>query len=120
MANTRGFGFSPKELRLLLKMAILHSAELREAGHSCLLKATAAERRTVHAVDFLLMKNPPDPILQELHAARRRLLKEHGGVAGLAAFLRQEEAKSTWPIAKTSVRSKPDNPPDSAENRPAS
>ena len=44
-------------------------------------------------------KDPADPILAELHATRRRLLAEHGGVAGLAAFLRQEEAKSERRIA---------------------
>ena len=52
------------------------------------------------------MNDPPDPILEELHATRRRLLKEHGGVSGLAAFLRQEEAKSTRPIVETSANSK--------------
>ena len=30
------------------------------------------------------MNDPPDPILDELHATRRRLLQEHGGVTGLA------------------------------------
>ena len=60
------------------------------------------------------MNDPPDPILKELHATRRRLLKEHGGVSGLAAFLRQEEAKTKWPIAETPAGSTPDkarNPP---------
>ena len=52
------------------------------------------------------MNDPPDPILEELHATRRRLLKEHGGVSGLAAFLRQEEAKSTRPIVETAANSK--------------
>ena len=45
------------------------------------------------------LNDPPDPILDELHATRRRLLKEHGGVSGLAAFLRQEEAKTARPMA---------------------
>lgn len=53
------------------------------------------------------MNEPQDPVLEELHATRRRLLKEHGGVSGLAAFLRQEEAKTTWPIAETAVGSTP-------------
>jgi hypothetical protein len=44
-------------------------------------------------------KDPADPVLEELHATRRRLLAEHGGVAGLASFLRQEEAKSERRIA---------------------
>ena len=59
------------------------------------------------------MNEPPDPILEELHATRRRLLKEHGGVSGLAAFLRQEEAKSKWPIFETpagTVQNKAVNP----------
>ena len=46
-----------------------------------------------------LRKDPTDPIVEELHATRRRLLAEHGGVAGLAAFLRQEESKSDRRIA---------------------
>ena len=40
------------------------------------------------------MDSPVDPILDELHATRRKLLEQHGGVAGLAAFLRQQEATS--------------------------
>ncbi len=56
------------------------------------------------------MNEPPDPILEELHATRRRLFKEHGGVSGLAAFLRQEEAKTTWPIAEKPVGSMPKEP----------
>jgi hypothetical protein len=43
---------------------------------------------------------PPDTILNELHATRRQLLQQHGGVAGLAAFLRQEEAKRGDQIVK--------------------
>jgi len=54
-----------------------------------------------------LPTNPPDPILEELHATRRKLLAEHGDVAGLAAFLRQEEAKSTRPIAKPPAATEP-------------
>ena len=48
------------------------------------------------------MPDPPDPILEELHATRRQLLKEHGGISGLAAFLRKEEAKTTRTIAEPS------------------
>lgn len=44
-------------------------------------------------------KEPADPILEELHATRRKLLAEHGGVAGLASFLRREESKSERRIA---------------------
>ena len=65
------------------------------------------------------MNDPPDPILEELHATRRRLLKEHGGVSGLAAFLRQEEAKSTRPIVETSADSKSNMAIVPAENKPA-
>ena len=54
------------------------------------------------------MTDPPDPILEELHATRRQLLKEHGGIAGLAAFLRKEEAKTTRPIAGPAGASRPD------------
>ena len=53
-----------------------------------------------------VMTDPPDPILEELHATRRQLLVEHGGVAGLAAFLRMEEAKSTRVITEPGDRSK--------------
>ena len=42
---------------------------------------------------------PADPILEELHATRRKLLAEHGGVAGLASYLRLEESKSERRIA---------------------
>jgi len=51
-------------------------------------------------------KDPADPVLEELHATRRRLLAEHGGVAGLASFLRQEEAKSDRRIATPEQREK--------------
>ena len=51
-----------------------------------------------------LSQTKGDPILDELHATRRQLLREHGGVAGLAAFLRQQEAKTTRPIAEPSDR----------------
>ena len=55
------------------------------------------------------MNNPRDPILDEIHATRRRLLEEHGGISGLAAFLRQEEAKTTRLVVAPSVDSTPDN-----------
>ncbi len=64
------------------------------------------------------LNDPPDPILEELHATRRRLLKEHGGVAGLAAFLRQEEAKTARPIAELSDSSKPNTALTPAGNQP--
>ena len=37
---------------------------------------------------------PADVVLEELHETRRRLLQRHGGVAGLAAYLREQERKS--------------------------
>ena len=54
------------------------------------------------------MPEPPDPILEELHATRRQLLKEHGGVSGLAAFLRNEEAKTTRTMAEPLNAPRPD------------
>jgi hypothetical protein len=39
--------------------------------------------------------DPPDTILEEIHETRRQLLRKHGGVAGLAAFLRKQEAKAS-------------------------
>ena len=63
--------------------------------------------------------DPPDPILEELHATRRQLLKEHGGIAGLAAFLRQEEAKSNRTIVKTSDKLKSADVPNPPESNPA-
>ena len=65
------------------------------------------------------MTDPPDPILEELHLTRRRLLKEHGGIAGLAAFLRKEEAQSTRTIAEPSDASRPNNALDPTGNKPA-
>ncbi len=56
------------------------------------------------------MPEPPDPILEELHATRRQLLKEHGGVSGLAAFLRNEEAKTTRTMVESSGDSRPNKP----------
>jgi hypothetical protein len=53
------------------------------------------------------MTDPPDPNLEEIHATRRQLLKEHCGVAGLAAFLREEEAKFTRTVAEPSGASNP-------------
>ena len=39
------------------------------------------------------LPEPVDTILEEIHQTRRKLLEEHGGIAGLAAYLRQLEAK---------------------------
>ena len=64
------------------------------------------------------MTDPPDPILEELHATRRQLLKEHGGVSGLAAFLREEEAKTTRTIADPSDASTPNKALDPSGNKP--
>jgi hypothetical protein len=36
-----------------------------------------------------------NPILDEIHETRRELLRKHGGIAGLMAFLRSQEAVST-------------------------
>lgn len=63
------------------------------------------------------LNEPPDPIIEELRATRRRLLKEHGGVSGLAAFLRSEEAKSTWPKAQLPEGSNPEAPAVVATSR---
>ncbi len=49
----------------------------------------------------ILMKrttHSDDTILREIHETRRRLLEEHGGIAGLAAYLRDQEAKSNRKI----------------------
>ena len=58
-------------------------------------------------MEIPLMTDPPDPILEEIHATRRQLLKEHGGVAGLAVFFKNEEAKSTRTIAAPTGASTP-------------
>lgn len=34
-----------------------------------------------------------DPIVAEVRAHRRQLVKEHGGIEGLAKFLREQDAK---------------------------
>ena len=65
------------------------------------------------------MTDPPDPILEELHATRRQLLKEHGGVSGLAAFLRKEEAKTTRTFAEPSDDSRPNKPLHPTPTSPA-
>jgi hypothetical protein len=62
--------------------------------------------------------NPPDDILAELHATRRQLLQQHGGVAGLAAFLRQQEAAGGEQIAKPNGESASENGPRPAKKRP--
>jgi hypothetical protein len=44
------------------------------------------------------MQNPKaakTSIIEELHLTRQRLLKEHGGVAGLANYLRQQEVANS-------------------------
>ena len=61
---------------------------------------------------------PPDPILEELHATRRQLLKEHGGISGLAAFLRKVEAKTTRTIAEPSNDSRANEALNPAGNKP--
>ena len=34
-----------------------------------------------------------DPIVAEVRAHRRKLVEEHGGIEGLAKFLREQDAK---------------------------
>ena len=65
------------------------------------------------------MPEPSDPILEELHATRRQLLKEHGGISGLAAFLRKEEAKTTRTIAEPSGDSRPNEPLNQSGHKPS-
>jgi len=65
------------------------------------------------------MPDPPDPILEELHATRRQLLKDHGGISGLAAFLRKEEAKTTRTIAASAGASRPNKALNPTGNKPA-
>lgn len=65
------------------------------------------------------MNDPPDPILEEIHATRRRLLEEHGGISGLAAFLREEQAKTTWPIAERNDDEGTDKAAGRTGNEPA-
>ena len=65
------------------------------------------------------MPEPPDPILEELHATRRQLLKEHGGISGLAAFLRKEEAKTTRTIAEPSDASRPNESLNQSGHKPS-
>lgn len=36
--------------------------------------------------------DPPDATLQHVRSVRAELLRKHGGIAGLADFLRQKEA----------------------------
>ena len=43
---------------------------------------------------------PADTVLQEIHETRRRLLQEHGGIHGLADFLRAQEAKAKWEVSE--------------------
>lgn len=48
-----------------------------------------------------------DPVIAEVRKTRRRLLQEHGGVAGLASFLRRAEKESNWPNAETRAGARP-------------
>jgi hypothetical protein len=38
-------------------------------------------------------KEEDDPIVAEVRAHRRQLVEEHGGIEGLAKFLREQDAK---------------------------
>jgi hypothetical protein len=60
-----------------------------------------------------------DIILDELHATRQQLLLEHGGVAGLAAYLRQEEKKCNWPIVESGSGPRSDQTDHPGRNRRA-
>jgi len=46
---------------------------------------------------------PADLILNEIHQTRLALIKQHGGVAGLAAFLRAEEANTDREVANSAL-----------------
>lgn len=41
-----------------------------------------------------------DPVIREVREVRRQLVQQHGGLAGLAAFLRQAEQTSDQPKAQ--------------------
>jgi hypothetical protein len=64
------------------------------------------------------INDPPDTILDELHATRRQLLLQHGGVAGLAAFLRQQEAAGGRQIVEPTSGSGVNNGEEPAARRP--
>ena len=51
--------------------------------------------------------NPPDPVLESLHETRRQLLQQHGGIAGLAAYLREREQQSDREIKAPPPRTTP-------------
>lgn len=51
--------------------------------------------------------NPPNPVLDSLHQTRRQLLEQHGGIAGLATFLREREKQSDREIKAPTPRGKP-------------
>jgi len=54
-----------------------------------------------------------DPIVEEIHATRFALLKEHGGLAGLVAYLRQQEQKRAAAKAQGQVSDNRSTTPDS-------
>ncbi len=63
---------------------------------------------------------PDNPILDELHAVRRRLLHDAGGtVAGLAETLRREERLSGRPLFDTRADSAGSARPIDTTARPA-
>jgi hypothetical protein len=48
------------------------------------------------------MHSPPEKkltVLEEIHATRRKLLDEAGGIAGLAKFIRQRESSNSAKLA---------------------
>jgi hypothetical protein len=51
---------------------------------------------------------PVDAILEEIHETRRRLLQQHGGIHGLASFLRAQEAKGDREIRTPDATSEPE------------
>ena len=54
------------------------------------------------------LAEPADTILEEIHETRRRLLQEHGGIRGLASFLREQEAKANREIRAPGPITEPD------------
>lgn len=62
---------------------------------------------------------PPDAILDEIHDTRRHLVKQHGGVSGLAAFLREQEAKTDRKLRTPEPPPGPDKAMHRSRNRRA-
>ena len=65
------------------------------------------------------VNDPRDTILDELHATRQQLLLQHGGVAGLAAFLRQQEADCATSVVEPDPDPRTDKTDHPGRNRRA-